>query len=134
MPIFALSLYNNTQNDTREKMAGLTTHVLDTANGLPAKGVRIELFDDKTGELLGEFVTNDDGRCDQPLRKAEQLEIGSYRLEFFVADYFTARGHDLSDPPFLDKITIRFAVADAKSHYHVPLLVSPFAYSTYRGS
>ncbi|MCF6291855.1 MAG: hydroxyisourate hydrolase [Robiginitomaculum sp.] len=115
-------------------MAGLTTHILDTANGLPAKGVRIELYDDKTGKLLGEFVTNDDGRCDQPLLAPDEMKIAVYRLEFFTADYFAARGHELSDPPFLDQITIRFAIADTKSHYHVPLLVSPFAYSTYRGS
>jgi len=115
-------------------MAGLTTHVLDTANGVAAKGIRIEIYDDKSGELLGEFVTNDDGRCDQPLLAPEKMKTGSYRLEFFTADYFRKRGHELSAPPFLDKITIRFAITDTQSHYHVPLLVSPFSYSTYRGS
>lgn len=115
-------------------MAGLTTHVLDTAEGIPAKGIRIELYNEKTGDHLGQFVTNADGRCDDPLFDAKQSKAATYRLEFYVADYFRKRGHDLPDPPFLDKIAICFGISDPATHTHVPLLVSPFSYSTYRGS
>ncbi len=113
-------------------MSGLTTHVLDTAEGIPAQGVRLCLYRDSDNLPLGEFETNSDGRCDQPL--LETAQAGTYRLEFFVADYFRRRGHKLSEPPFLDRIIIRFGIADPNMHTHVPLLVSPFAYSTYRGS
>jgi len=115
-------------------MAGLTTHVLDTAEGIPAQGIRLCLYSDLDDLCLGEFETNADGRCDQPLLDNAAVKVGTYRLEFFVADYFRGRGHDLADPPFLDKIVIRFGISDTARHTHVPLLVSPFAYSTYRGS
>ncbi|MFD1106403.1 hydroxyisourate hydrolase [Sphingobium olei] len=110
-------------------MSSLSTHVLDTAHGCPAAGIALQLFD-KDGALLFSGVTDADGRC--PGLPA--LSPGRYRLGFGVADYFRARGVSLPDPPFLDIVTIDFGIADADGHYHVPLLVSPFAYSTYRGS
>jgi len=108
-------------------MGRLTTHVLDTAAGKPAAGVRIELF--RGTARLAEAVTNADGRTDAPM--AAPLEAGNYELRFHAGDYLRASGQD---DAFLDIVPIRFRVADADAHYHVPLLISPFAYSTYRGS
>ena len=113
-------------------MSGLTTHVLDTAHGHPAKGVAVRLYRD--GRLLTERVTNIDGRCDKPLLTGAEMDIGRYHLEFDVGAYFRALGIALPDPAFLETVTIDFGIADAAAHYHVPLLVSPFGYSTYRGS
>jgi 5-hydroxyisourate hydrolase len=115
-------------------MSGLTTHILDTAVGRPAAGVtvRVSARRGETVSLLGEIRTDADGRA--RLVEGEDLTAGGYRLEFAVADYFKASGAIVSDPPFLDVVVIDFAVADAAQHHHVPLLVSPFAYSTYRGS
>jgi 5-hydroxyisourate hydrolase len=110
---------------------GLSTHVLDTTNGVPARGVEITLLHE--GAAWFEGVTNEDGRC-PGLLGDRALEVGHYSLIFAVADYFRSKGHVLPDPPFIDRVTIDFAVANAESHYHVPLLVSPFGYSTYRGS
>jgi 5-hydroxyisourate hydrolase len=106
----------------------LTTHVLDTANGRPAAGVEIELarLDGDSRELLGTTTTNDDGRTDAPLLE-EDLTEGEYELTFVVGGYFSGDG-------FLDRVPVRFRIADADAHYHVPLLVSPWSYSTYRGS
>jgi 5-hydroxyisourate hydrolase len=118
-------------------MAGrLTTHVLDTALGRPAAGLRIELARLEGGERrsLGIWVTNEDGRCDRPLLEGSAFETGAYELAFHLADYFGTRGIDLPDPPFLGIVTVRFGIADPKGHYHVPLLASPYGYSTYRGS
>jgi 5-hydroxyisourate hydrolase len=119
-------------------MGRLTTHVLDTANGCPAAGMRFALFRvDATGASrhpLAEGVTNADGRADAPLLQADALMVATFELEFDTAAYFSARGAALADPPFLDRITLRFGIADLQSHYHVPLLVSPWSYSTYRGS
>ncbi len=112
-------------------MTGLTTHILDTAHGCPAAGVRVRLY--RRALLLGEGTTNVDGRCPGLLGGAS-LERGTYRIEFAIGDYFRARGVALPDPPFLDVVAIDFGVADVGGHYHVPLLVSPFGYSTYRGS
>ena len=114
----------------------LTTHVLDTATGRPAAGMRLELFRLAAGErrLLKAVVTNGDGRCDAPLLQAADLTSGQYELVFHVGDYLRAGGVHLPDPPFLDLVPLRFGIADAGQHYHVPLLVSPYAYSTYRGS
>ncbi|MFL5332557.1 MAG: hydroxyisourate hydrolase [Geminicoccaceae bacterium] len=114
----------------------LTTHVLDTATGRPAAGMRIELFRLGDGErrLLKVTMTNGDGRCDGPLLQAADLMLGQYELVFHVGDYLRVGGMQLPDPPFLDVVPLRFGVADAGQHYHVPLLVSPYAYSTYRGS
>ena len=115
-------------------MSGLTTHILDTAAGHPAAGVAVRVSSRRDGAvvLLGETRTDADGRA--RLVEGEDLAVGGYRLEFAVADYFNASGAAVSDPPFLDVVVIDFAVGDASQHYHVPLLVSPFAYSTYRGS
>ena len=113
-------------------MGRLTTHVLDTAHGCPARAMTVRLL---CGDaLLLETTTNDDGRCDQPLLSGEALQPGRYRLEFGVAGYFKAKGVQLDDPAFLDVVVIDFGIADADGHYHVPLLVSPYGYSTYRGS
>ena len=117
-------------------MGYLTTHVLDTAHGLPAAGMTVELFsvDDGKRSLVKSTATNSDGRCDSPLLEAEDFRAGVWELEFHVAGYFTALGVELPNPPFLDRVTIPFGIADATGHYHVPLLVSPWSYSTYRGS
>lgn len=118
-------------------MGRLTTHVLDTANGCPGEGISIRLFRlsaDGAMVLLREAVTNDDGRVDAPLLEGEAFAVGTYLLEFAAGDYFRARGVKLAEPAFLDIVPIRFAIADAGAHYHVPLLVSPYGYSTYRGS
>jgi len=117
-------------------MGRLTTHVLDTANGCPGEGIHIKLYALKPDgmTLLKEAVTNDDGRVDAPLLEEGDFAKGEYLLEFAAGDYFRARGTGLSDPAFLDVVPIRFGVADAGAHYHVPLLISPFGYSTYRGS
>ncbi|GAA5435965.1 hydroxyisourate hydrolase [Deinococcus aquaticus] len=118
--------------------AGLSTHVLDTARGRPAAGVPLELHavQGDTRTLVTRAVTNSDGRTDAPLIARGELRRGTFELVFHVAEYFAA--HSPSDPaqpdPFLDVITLRFTVADAGAHYHVPLLVSPWSYSTYRGS
>ncbi len=114
-------------------MGRLTTHVLDTAAGRPAAGVRFVLRRDGEAGALVEGRTNDDGRADRPLLEGAAFKPGRYELTFHVGDYFRARGTALADPPFLDVIALRFGTAD-DSHYHVPLLVSPFGYSTYRGS
>jgi 5-hydroxyisourate hydrolase len=115
-------------------MGRLTTHVLDTAAGRPDRGISIELFALDAGrERIASAVTNDDGRTDEPLLQGERWRRGRYELQFSVADYFRASGAELSDPPFLDDIVIRFSLAEDR-HYHVPLLVSPWSYSTYRGS
>ena len=114
----------------------LTTHVLDTARGRPAASLRVELFRlDPSGEgrsLLKEVRTNADGRTDAPLLGDEELTGGVYELVFAVGEYFAGEG--IPDPPFLGRVPVRFGIADPTSHYHVPLLVSPWSYSTYRGS
>jgi len=114
-------------------MGQITTHVLDTANGLPAAGMAIRLLDAQ-GQILAEAITNGSGRCDRPMLDGDSLKVGVYTLIFATAPYFSARGAALDDPPFLDEIPIRFAVADPGAHYHIPLLVSPWSFSTYRGS
>jgi 5-hydroxyisourate hydrolase len=117
-------------------MAKLTTHVLDTARGTPAAGLRIELW--AFGEMGRHPVcittTNADGRTDQPLLSGESIPTGVYVLSYHVAEYFRAAGVLLDDPPFLDVVVIRFGIADPEGQYHVPLLVSPYGYTTYRGS
>ncbi len=116
---------------------GLSTHVLDTMHGTPAAGMGVTLYRIGPGgpELVKRLVLNADGRNpDGPLYDNATLRCGRYRLVFEVAAYFRARGVDLPDPPFLDEVPLDFGVADEKSHYHVPLLCSPWSYSTYRGS
>jgi 5-hydroxyisourate hydrolase len=117
-------------------MGHLSTHVLDTAHGCPAAGMHVTLQRlDATGALtLKAFALNHDGRADGPLLDASTMAIGRYRLIFDVAPYFRARGVALPEPPFIDVVQLDFGIADAAGHYHVPLLVSPWSYSTYRGS
>jgi len=119
-------------------MAGgyLTTHVLDTARGCPAAGLKIALYR-VTGNghrKLVEMVTNADGRTDAPILPVEAFETGSYELVFFAGEYLRASGLAAEEPLFLDQVPIRFGMSDAEAHYHVPLLLSPYGYSTYRGS
>ena len=114
----------------------LSTHVLDNVRGKPAQGVKITLYEvgASARSLLKESVTNADGRTDEPLIAGEPLRIGSYELQFDVAQYFTENAVAQSAPPFLDVVPIRFSIAEPEGHYHVPLLVTPWSYSTYRGS
>ncbi len=117
-------------------MGYLTTHVLDTAEGRPGQGIRIEVFrlEGENRTRLKAVVTNDDGRCDAPLLEGDDFATGEYELLFHAGDYLRARGVEADEPRFLDVIPLRFGVADAGQHYHVPLLLSPYGYSTYRGS
>ena len=114
----------------------VTTHVLDTARGKPAAGVKITLYriSGQSHRKIAETVTNADGRTDAPMLAGDALKVGSYELVFSAGDYLRASGQATSEVLFLDEIPIRFGVPDAGQHYHVPLLISPFAYSTYRGS
>ncbi|WP_323147990.1 hydroxyisourate hydrolase [Pseudomonas oryzihabitans] len=114
----------------------LTTHVLDTTGGCPGAGIALRLYRLQAGmrEVLGELCTNADGRGDGPLLQGAAFTAGCYELEFDVGDYYRQRGVLLDEPAFLDTVVLRFGIADATSHYHVPLLVSPYGYSTYRGS
>jgi 5-hydroxyisourate hydrolase len=116
--------------------AKLSTHVLDTAHGCPAQGMQIELwtFVGEKTKLLKTIRTNSDGRTDQLLLAAEEMKAGVYELVFFVGDYFAGKVSSLPNIRFLDRVPVRFGIADTNASYHVPLLVSPWAYSTYRGS
>lgn len=113
----------------------LTTHVLDTARGRPAAGMSVELFrlDDGSHRSLKAILTNADGRADEPLLEGDEMRSGTYEIVFDVGGYF-AGWEGLADPPFLGRVPVRFSLADPSSHYHVPLLASPWSYSTYRGS
>ncbi len=116
-------------------MGRLTTHVLDTANGVPAAGMSISLY--RLGEirsLVATVQTDGDGRAPAPLLQGAQFSQGRYELVFQAGAYFAGRGAALPAPPFLDDVVVRFAVAEPDRHYHVPLLVSPYGYTTYRGS
>ena len=116
-------------------MGRLTTHVLDTAAGKPAAGIKIELW--RIGDdlmHLKTLATNDDGRADAPLLDGGDFQRGEYELRFHAGDYLSGSGVNLPKPAFLDVIPIRFGIADPDTHYHVPLLLSPYGYSTYRGS
>ena len=117
-------------------MGKLTTHVLDTSAGKPGTGIRISLFHltDNAKNLIKSSVTNTDGRTDAPLLEDATFDIGHYELVFHVGSYFDRAGLSLPAPKFLDEVVIRFGIADMDQHYHVPLLISPYGYSTYRGS
>ena len=117
-------------------MGHLSTHVLDTANGCPAAGMQISLqrLEPAGVVTLCSLALNDDGRASGPLLDAATMAVGRYRLLFEVAPYFRARGAAMTEPPFIDTVQLDFGIADAAGHYHVPLLVSPWSYSTYRGS
>lgn len=118
-------------------MARLSTHVLDTALGKPAAGLDIELFrlgSSGDRQFIKATTTNPDGRTDEPLLSGEHIQTGTYELIFHAGAYLKSQGIQLPDPPFLDEVIIRFGIAEAGGHYHVPLLLSPFGYSTYRGS
>ena len=117
-------------------MGRLSTHVLDTSSGKPAAAMRIDFseLDGDRWKLVKTVRTNADGRTDEPLLVAETMRAGQFKLEFHVAAYFRAAGATLADPPFLDVVPLRFGLADRAGHYHVPLLCSPWSYSTYRGS
>jgi 5-hydroxyisourate hydrolase len=117
-------------------MGKLTTHVLNLSAGIPAAGMRIDLHDASvsTPRLVTQNRTNEDGRCSKPLLEGNTLRSGRYTLTFHVAEYFRSLGMQLPDPPFIDEVVVQFGVADPDQNYHVPLLVSPWSYSTYRGS
>lgn len=117
-------------------MGRLTTHVLDTSSGRPAADLSLQLWriEGSQARLLTECKTNADGRCDTPLLEGVTMASGVYQLNFAVGDYFLARGISLPPPSFLDDVVIRFGISTPDQHYHVPLLVSPYGYSTYRGS
>lgn len=116
-------------------MGRLTTHVLDTARGVPAAAVEVVLYR-LTPELreVARACTNADGRLDQPILQDDDFTAGAYQLVFQAGNYFRAQALGLAEPLFVDEVVLRFGISDAAEHYHVPLLVSPFAYSTYRGS
>jgi len=117
-------------------MARISTHVLDTSRGQPAAGIELELYilGDREPRRVATAVTDADGRPAAPLLAGDHIEPGTYELRFHAAAYFQSIGVSLTDPPFLDVIVIRFGISDPEGHYHVPLLLSPYGYSTYRGS
>lgn len=119
-----------------EAMGRLTTHVLDAAHGCPGSAIKVELYR-VTGhqlQLIASALTNQDGRCDAPLLQGENYVSGVYQLQFHAGDYYRARGVELPEPAFLEVVVLRFGIDAAQEHYHVPLLISPYSYSTYRGS
>jgi len=115
-------------------MGCLTTHVLDTANGCPGAAIRIDLYRLGQTDLIASATTNADGRCDKPMLEGQDFSKGEYELVFHAGDYFNTLGQEDGEHRFLDKVVIRFGINDDDQHYHVPLLLSPFGYSTYRGS
>jgi 2-oxo-4-hydroxy-4-carboxy-5-ureidoimidazoline decarboxylase len=135
--ITRLRLVGKVDGPGKPKTEGrLSTHVLDNVGGKPAQGVAISLYEigESARSLLAQDVTNSDGRTDAPLIAGGPLRIGTYELQFHVASYFRSNGTAQSDPAFLDVVPIRFSIAEPEGHYHVPLLVTPWSYSTYRGS
>jgi hydroxyisourate hydrolase len=123
----AVGINMTKEEDAPVANSSLTTHVLDTTRGIPAAGMKIELWSLDQSKILKTVKTNSDGRLDEPLLTGEKITPGTYELLFFVGDYFGERR-------FLDRVPVRFVISDAAAKYHVPLLVSPWAYSTYRGS
>jgi 5-hydroxyisourate hydrolase len=117
-------------------MGKLSTHVLDITQGKPGAGVQVKLFRVQGNEklLLKTDTTNQDGRCERPLLSGDEVQVGKYELVFAAGDYFASQGVALPEPRFVDEVVIAFGIADAGANYHVPIVVSPWAYSTYRGS
>lgn len=117
-------------------MGKLSTHVLDITQGKPGVGVKVALYavNDTGKKLLKDTITNQDGRCDTPLLQGDEMQAGRYELVFAAGDYFAGQGVDLPSPRFVDEVVLAFGIADATQNYHVPLVVSPWSYSTYRGS
>ena len=117
-------------------MAGITTHVLNTVTGRPGGGMRIDfsVLEGDRWRLVKTVRTNADGRTDEMIQKPDETKVGQYELLFYVDDYLRAQGAALADPPFIEKVPVRFAVFDPKQHYHVPMLCTPWSCSTYRGS
>ncbi|MDI9349304.1 MAG: hydroxyisourate hydrolase [Candidatus Symbiobacter sp.] len=118
-------------------MGKITTHVLDTSRGLPGRGIAVALYRlDQAGQrqAMTTTHTNQDGRCDAPLLEGAALTVAAYELDFEIGRYYAAQNGHGSAMPFLDRVTLRFGVGDAAAHYHVPLLVTPWSYATYRGS
>lgn len=117
-------------------MGKLSTHVLDTMHGRPAQGVHVELYriDGASRTCLKTVKTNADGRCDAPLLDADNIKSGTYELVFHAGDYFAAQGVNVPEPRFVDQVVIRFGIANPAENYHVPLVVTPWTYATYRGS
>jgi 5-hydroxyisourate hydrolase len=116
-------------------MGKLTTHVLDTANGVPGAGMAVALYRIESARIeILSIRTNQDGRSDGPLLEGDAFRPGIYELEFAAGEYFQSRGEKLAQPSFVGDVVLRFGIADKAQHYHVPLLVSPWSYSTYRGS
>ncbi|RJG09783.1 hydroxyisourate hydrolase [Pseudomonas cavernicola] len=117
-------------------MGRLTTHVLDAAHGCPGSAIKVELYrvEAERLELIATAQTNHDGRCDAPILQGDDYVSGVYQLQFHAGDYYRARGVELPNPAFLDVVVLRFGISAEQDHYHVPLLISPYSYSTYRGS
>lgn len=117
-------------------MAGITTHVLDTLAGRPGAGMRIDfsMLDGDVWRLVKSVRTNGEGRTDEMIARPEETHVGHYELLFHVSDYFAAQGVALPDPPFIERVPVRFAVFDPAQHYHVPMLATPWSCATYRGS
>ena len=117
-------------------MGRLTTHVLDAAHGCPGSAITVELYrvEGEQLHLLSRVLTNHDGRCDAPILQGDDYRSCVYQLQFHAGDYYRARGVQLPDPAFLDVVVLRFGIDASQEHYHVPLLISPYSYSTYRGS
>ncbi|MGH8435595.1 MAG: hydroxyisourate hydrolase [Pseudomonas sp.] len=117
-------------------MGRLTTHVLDAAHGCPGSAIKVELYrvEAEQLELIATVLTNHDGRCDAPILQGDDYVSGVYQLQFHAGDYYRARGVELPSPAFLDVVVLRFGINAEQDHYHVPLLISPYSYSTYRGS
>ncbi len=117
-------------------MGRLTTHVLDAAHGCPGSSIKVELYrvEGQQMELVNTALTNSDGRVDAPLLQGDDYRTGVYQLQFSAGDYYRARGVQLPDTAFLDVVVLRFGIDESQEHYHVPLLISPYSYSTYRGS
>ncbi|MYN12516.1 hydroxyisourate hydrolase [Pusillimonas sp. TS35] len=117
-------------------MGKLSTHVLDTMHGKPAQGVHVQLYrlEGEQRTQLADVVTNSDGRCDQPLLQGDAVQRGTYELVFHIGDYFAGKGVKVPEPRFVDQVVLRFGIANPAENYHVPLVTTPWTWSTYRGS